>query len=193
MADTNWADLHKHATTSLEGEFPLVIVEAIATKTNDQSKDMIKWKAKIESGPFVDRPISGNFTISPESPVALRIFFSQMAVLGLDGAFFAANPNAPVEMIAQALINRRAIAVLGTRQWQGREFEDVKEWKPPLGGPGGNASVGVLGGFGGGSVATPATALGSGSPVTSPASPAASPASPVAAAQPQTAPPVAPF
>jgi hypothetical protein len=180
VADTNWADLHKHATTSLEGEFPLVIVEATATKTNDQSKDMIKWKAKIESGPFVDRPVTGNFTISPESPIALRIFFSQMAVLGLDGAFFTANPNAPVELIAQALVGRRAIAVLGTRQWQGREFEDVKEWKPALGGPGGSTlSAGPLGGSGATLAATP---LG-GSSVTSPTFPVVSPAT---AAQPST-------
>jgi len=190
VADTNWADLHKHATTSLEGEFPLMIVEATATKTNDQTKDMIKWKAKIESGPFVDRPISGNFTISPDSPIALRIFFSQMSVLGLDGVFFQANPNAPVELIAQALVGRRAIGVLGTRQWQGRDFDEVKEWKPALGGPGGSAlSAGPLGGH----VATPATALAGGSPVTSPASPAAAPSSPVAVAQPQTAPPVINF
>lgn len=177
MAETNWADLHKFATTSLEGEFPLVIVEATATKTNDQSKDMIKWKAKIEAGPFVDRPITGNFTLSPDSPIALRIFFQQLAVLGLDGAFFAANPNAPVEMIAQALVGRRAIGVLGTRQWQGRDFDEVKEWKPALGGPGGSAaSAGPLGL----AAATPAATPLGGSPTGS------SPASPVSVAQPST-------
>lgn len=186
MADSNWADLHRYATTSLDGEHPLVIVEAAAAKTNDQSKDMIKWKAKIESGPFVDRPITGNFTISPDSPVALRIFFSQLAVLGLDGKFFAANPNAPVEMIAQALVGRRAVGVLGTRQWNGRDFDEVREWKPALGGPGGSAiSAGPLGG----GVATPATPLGGPSPSSSPASPA----SPVAAAQPTTDAPALPF
>jgi hypothetical protein len=180
VAETNWADLHKFATTTLEGEFPLVIVEAVAAKTNDQTKDMIKWKAKIESGPFVDRPVTGNFTISPESPVAIRIFFAQLAVLGLDGAFFEANPNAPVAMIAQSLVGRRAIGVLGTRQWNGRDIDEVREWKPALGGPGGlGVSAGPLGGLGATSASSP---LGA-SPVTS--SPAI-PASPVTVTQPST-------
>ena len=128
MADTNWLDMHKHATTNLEGEFPVVIVEATVAKTTDQSKDMIKCKVKIESGPFVDRPINVNFSISPESPIAMRIMFAAWAILGLDQKFFAANPNASLEQIAQTLVGRRAIAVVGSRQWNGRDFDDIKEW-----------------------------------------------------------------
>jgi hypothetical protein len=146
----DWASLHQDSTTTLEGEFPVVIVEATATKTNDQSKDMIKWKAKVESGPYAGRPLWGNFTISPESPGAMRILFSHLAVLGLDGAFFAANQHAPVAVIAQALVGRKAVAEVGTRSWNGTEREEVKAWKPALGGPGGGTSLGVLGGLTGG-------------------------------------------
>lgn len=177
MAETNWADLHRYATTALEGEHPLVIVEATAGKTADQSKEQIKWKAKIESGPFVDRPISGNFTLSTDNPTAMRFFFQHLAILGIDGAFFAANPNAPMQMIADSLVGRRAIGVLGTRQWNGRDFDEVKEWKPALGGPGGSAvSAGPLGL----AAATPAATPLGGSPAGS------SPASPVSVAQPST-------
>lgn len=152
----DWASLHKDSTTTLEGEFPVVIVEATATKTNDQSKHMIKYKAKVESGPYAGRPLWGNFTISPESPGAMRILFSHWAVLGLDGAFFAANPQAPPAVIAEALKGRRAVVEVGTRTWQGTEREEIKAWKPALGGPGGGA---VLGGLSG-SVSGPGGALG---------------------------------
>lgn len=198
MSDINWLDMHKHATTKLEGEFPVVIVEATAGKTNDQSKDMIKCKVKIESGPYVDRPINVNFTISPDSPVAMRILFTHWAVLGLDQRFFAANPNATVAQIAEALVGRRATAVIGTRQWQGRDIEDIQEWKPATGQlTSSNGSFpSPVGGLSGGltaaasaPLATPASAT----QVSSPSSSASSAVVPTTDSQPQTEAPKLPF
>lgn len=198
MSDAiNWLDMHKHATTDLDGEHPLVIVETTVGRTNDQSKDMIKFKAKIESGPFVDRPINGNFTISPESPIAMRILFSTWAVLGLDAKFFAANPNAPLQQIADMLVGRRAVGVLGVREWQGRKFDEIKEWKPVLTGPGSTPplSSGVGGPLSGGLASASSSPLTSSAPASS--VPSAVPSTPapaaVAAAQPETAPPALPF
>lgn len=165
----NWAEMHKHATTDLDGEHPIVIVETTVTKTQDQTKDMIKFRAKVESGPFVDRPINGNFTISTDSPVAMRILFANWAVLGLDAKFFAANPNAPLDQIAQMLVGRRAIGVLGVRDWQGRKFDEIRDWKPALGGAGGSH----LGSLSGHQVATMS------SPLTSPAPASSVPSTPV--------------
>lgn len=175
MSETlNWKAMHKDATTVLEGEFPLVIVEAVAAKSSND-KDMIKWKAKVEAGPYAGRPLWGNFTISPESPGAMRILFSHLAVLGIDEKFFEKYPEAPVALIAQAIIGRKAIGVIGVRQWNGQDREEVQQWKPALGA--GNASLGVLGGFGGGpaslpaglggSPSTPATPLATGGVITS--------------------------
>lgn len=171
----NWLDMHKHATTDLDGEHPIVIVETSVTKTNDQSKDMIKFKAKIESGPFVDRPITGNFTISPDSPVAMRILFANWAVLGLDAKFFAANPNASLDQIAQMLIGRRAIGVLSVRTWEGRKFDEIKDWKPALSGPG---STLPLGSSVGGPLSGGLAGAGS-SPLASPASASSVPSAPL--------------
>lgn len=173
MSELNWRDMHKDATTTLEGEFPVVIVEAAAAKSSND-KDMIKWKAKIESGPYAGRPLWGNFTISPESPGAMRILFSHLAVFGLDGKFFDAHPNAPVHQIAETLIGRKAVAEVGIRQWNGQDREEVKNWKPVTG-PGGNQPLGVLGGFAGGSSGIPSGLAGASSTPSTPALAADSP------------------
>lgn len=194
----NWLDMHKHATTALDGEFPVVIVEANVAKTLDQSKDMIKCKVKIESGPFVDRPINVNFTISPDSPVAMRILFSHWAILGLDAKFFAAHPNATLQQIAEALVGRRATAVVAERDWNGRKFEDIKEWKPPLGGPGaslplGSSVGGPLAGGLAGAGSSPLTSPASTAPTSSPASSSPAAAVPVEVPQPSTDAPALPW
>lgn len=145
--ELDWASLHKDATTTLEGDFPVVIVETEAKKTANGDKDMIKYKAKIESGPYAGRPIWGNFTISPESPGAMRILFAHWAVLGIDGAFFQANPQAPVALIAQAMVGRKATVTLGIRQWNGQDREEVQAWKAPQFGGGGGGALGGLSGI----------------------------------------------
>lgn len=179
MAEIDWASMHKEATTNIEGDFPVVIVEAKAAKTQND-KEMIRYKAKIESGPYAGRTLTGQFTISPESPVALRIFFQQMAVLGLDAAFWAANPNAPTEQVAKTLEGRRAVGVVGVRKWQGQDREGIEGWKPALGGPG-TASIAALGGLSGGPAGLSAgTSLGVSTPV--------SPAAPSPTATPATTP-----
>ena len=191
MAEQNWKDLHKDAMTTLTGDFPVIIVEANAAKSQND-KDMIKYKAKIESGPYAGRAITGNFVVSPESSGAMRMFFLHMAVLGLDDAFWSANPNAPMEQVAKALEGRRAIATFGTRQWQGQDREEIQAWKKPTG-PGGNAPIGVLGGFAGGPGAAAATPLGGLSTPSTPATPAATPASTPVQAEPTTEAAALPF
>lgn len=200
MSEINWLDMHKHATTSLEGEFNVVIVDTEVKKTNDQTKDMIKYKAKIESGPFVDRPLNGQFVISPDSPVAMRILFGHWAILGLNQAYFNANPNAPIQQIASDLVGRRAVVKVGTRQWQGRDIEEIQEWKPALGGPGGGATPlggaglgGVLGGNTGGPLGGLTT--GPSSPTATPAAAPSgpSPTSPAAPVEPSSPAPALPF
>lgn len=195
MAERSWGDLHKDAMTTITGDFPVIIVEASAVKSQND-KDMIKYKAKIETGPYAGRALSGNFVVSPESSGAMRMFFLHMAVLGLDEGFWAANPTAPMEHVAKMIEGRRAIATVGTRQWQGQDREEIQAWKKPTG-PGGSAPVGVLGGFGGGLTATPATQLGGlvspSTPATAASTPAETPAPTTEQSTPMTAPPELPF
>ena len=185
MTEIDWASLHKDATTTLEGDFNVVIVEATATRTSGGDKDMIKWKAKIESGPYAGRPLWGNFTISPESPGAMRMLFAHWAALGLDGSFFQGNPNASVAQIAQALQGRKAVATVGVRQWQGTDREEVKGWKPPaIGGSVGGFSA--LSGGPGGTLGLQSSVPSA--PVTPPATAASGPAAGVPAMRMNTVP-----
>lgn len=192
MSEIDWASLHKDATTTLTGDFSVVITEATAQKTSNGDKDMIKWKAKIETGPYAGRPLWGNFTISPESPGAMRILFAHLAALGVDGAFFQKYPKATIAQIASALTGRQAIATVGVRQWNGQDREEVQGWKKPEIGGAGGVSLGVLGGFGGGPSSIPSVpAVAASTPSTPPATAASTPAAGVPAMRMNTEPAVA--
>jgi hypothetical protein len=167
VADQNWASIHKDATTNLEGDFPVIIVSTEAKKTKDGTKDKIDFKAKIESGTYVGRLLYGQFTISLDSPTAMRILFSHWAALGLDGDFFKVNPSATVHQLAQALVGRRGTAVVAIREWQGQKREGIEGWKISVGGSG--PKLGALGaGLGSGPVGN-GSAAGPGGPTSSPA------------------------
>jgi hypothetical protein len=157
----NWAEMQQEATIVLEGEFPVMVVASDAVKSAN-GKDMIKAKFKIESGTYAGRALFTNFVISPESPGAMRMFFTQLAVFGLDAAFFASIAGQPPTAIAQALDGRKAIAIVGKGVWQGTEREEIKGYKPALGGHGGGAFVAGLGTSIGSSVGS--SPLGSPSP-----------------------------
>lgn len=178
MSEIDWASLHKDATTTLEGEFPVQVTEAVATKSSTD-KPMIKVKMRVESGTFAGRTLFGQFTISAENSNAMRIFFGQMAMFGLDSAFFAANPHAPLEVIAQSLVNRRAVAVVEGREWNGTLRENIKEFKRALAGPGGGLAT-SLGG--------PSSGLPAGGPVSTSA-----PTTPAQSTAPSTPAPDDPF
>lgn len=169
----NWKDLHQDATTVLTGDFPVVITAAVAS-TSSTGKPMIKTTLKIESGQFAGRTLFNNFNVTADNPNAMRIFFGQMSVLGLGNPFWNSNPT--LQQVADALVGRRAIVTLETRQWQGSDREQVANWKSAVGGPGGGGQ-GTLGGF------TPAPAGNTAQPKTEP----------TLAAQPSTAPPADPF
>jgi hypothetical protein len=179
----NWSDLHKDATTVLTGDFPVVVTSATAAQSST-GKPMIKATLKIESGTFAGRSLFNNFNVTADNPSAMRIFFGQMSVLGLGTAFWNSNPT--LEQVADALVRRRAIVTVGSRQWQGTDREQIENWKPAVGGPGGDGQ-GALGGF------SPAPAGNPNMRFDTVPTPGTTPTEPVVAEQPSTPPPVDPF
>jgi hypothetical protein len=158
MAGKNWKDMHTDATTVIQGEFPLVIDSAEATKTQG-GKDMIKCKVKVESGIYAHRLIYHNFTITEDSPAAMRMFFSQMAILGVNDKWWSANPNAPVSEVAKTIEGRRFIGKVGVKTWMGADREEIQEFKPALGAATAKAqaTAGLSRGTVGAPMTTPAT------------------------------------
>lgn len=131
MSSINWKDLRKNATTVLEGEFGVLIFKSEAGLSSN-GKDMIKIQLKISSGPHAGRTVFHNFVVS-EHPFAQKRFFEDLAVLGLDEAWFDAN-NPSMELIASTLLNKNAVVVLEKNTYNGTEREQVKSWKSSSGG-----------------------------------------------------------
>lgn len=134
----NWGAQRKAATLILEGDFPVVITEAVAGKSS-AGKPQIKVTAKITSGPYVGRTSKTQFTFSPESPGAQKMFFIQMTALGLGDAFFDSISHLTQEegfnRIATELQGKQSIAVFKNKPWNGSDRESIDGWKPLAGAP----------------------------------------------------------
>lgn len=133
MSSLNWADLVKdagEATGNFEplpdGDYDLKVVEAPAGTTST-GKTMFKLKAQITSGPYANRFIWDNITISPENKNALGIFFSKMAALGIPREFFLNNnpSNAQIEATLQGRVFR---AQIGSEVYQGAKKNKIARY-----------------------------------------------------------------
>jgi hypothetical protein len=197
--EIDWSALQQTAKAGSampDGDYDAIIVEATAT-TSSNGKPMIKTKWRIIGGPYEKRAVSSNFTISAESSVALRIFFDQMALLGLDTDFFAASPKP--DDVAAALLNRGAHLTLGQREWQGATLNEIKRiaplvltGPPPPGLVVGPAKYGATSGSSASPMSTPS--VPSGPPVPStPAAPTTPTIGAMPAAPPATSPPTPAF
>ena len=134
--EIDWGALQSEAKSAgviPAGEYNVVVTETTAT-TSSTSKPMVKVKMRVTDGPQKDKPVWTQFVISAESPMALRMFFQHMAAFGLDGNFFAQNPD--MDTVASNLMNRAASVTLDIRQWNGADRNEVKGIKPAsAGGP----------------------------------------------------------
>jgi hypothetical protein len=125
VSEIDWSALQQEAKTAgviPAGDYPAVIISAEA-KTSSTGKPMVSFKARVTDGPQVNKPIWSQFVVSPESAMALRMYFLQMAAFGLDSEFFAQNPT--MADVARNLVNRAAIFKLSIRQWQGADRNQV--------------------------------------------------------------------
>lgn len=122
MTVIDWNSLQQQAASAAAsipiGWYDMTIVAA-EYKTASTGKPMYKCQFQIESGPQQGRKVTNNFNVTVDNPAALRIFFRQMAALGLDQTFFAQNP--PPELVAQSLLGKRARVELGERMFQGEK------------------------------------------------------------------------
>ena len=144
-APINFADLMQQSKGQLEpvpdGDYNFKVVDAQATQASTGSP-MIKTKLEITDGPHVKRRIYWNATLTVDNPMALAIFFRNMANLGLNDAYFQSQPT--MDQVASAMMNRTGRMTLSQRTWQGVARNEVKAILPPLAGVGGPVAPGTV-------------------------------------------------
>jgi hypothetical protein len=132
MPTQNWQDLIAAAEKEDKKFQPVpaqdynVVVVKSEPRTSSTGKQGYNIQTKIvDEGPSKGRVVFDTMWISPESPIALRIFFNQMKVLGLDTQYFASNPSP--DQIAGALVGKvfRAEVIIK----KNNKDEDVNEIK----------------------------------------------------------------
>lgn len=134
------------------GDYDMYIDSAEATQAQSSGKDMVKLKAKVETGPHEGATVFSNLVVSPESPAALSFLIRKLAALGLDREYLAGNPSLP--QIAGDLEHRRFLGKVTVREWQGSDRNDLDQFRPPAdgvthraSGPDAASDLGVFGGF----------------------------------------------
>lgn len=129
MSEINWSALQTTAAkagTVPDGDYDLVVVESKAT-TSSNGKPMLKVKFRVANGPHQDVPIWWNGVVSAESAMAMRMFFMNMAALGVESSFFASNPS--MDVLAGAIMGRNVRATVATSTWNGVERNEIKSLK----------------------------------------------------------------
>lgn len=177
MTEIDWAALQKDAKEASlipDGEYQAVCIETLAT-TSSNGKPMIKHKCQITDGPQKGKKVSSQLTVSPESPIALRIFFQNLEAFGITADFFTVNPQ--LESVASAMRNRPITIEVETRAWQGIDRNGIKSIRPPRSG----------------APTAPGVTVGPPVPVPPGAAPVVPSAAPAVPPTPATAPPVPAF
>lgn len=132
MASINWKEVKENNDTG-EGDYPILpandynvdVAKATAVKTKN-GKDMIKVQFKVQDGPHKGTNVFTNLVVSPESPVALAIFFRQIAALG-GGDILEADGS--MEQAAAAIVGSKATVKVVIGEYQGSPKNEVKDIK----------------------------------------------------------------
>jgi hypothetical protein len=139
MPTINWSshieaagDATDEVLPKADYDFEIVGAEHRTTQTG---KDMFVVRCRIIDGPFKGRVLYNNFVISPDSQVAMGIFFRHMKALGLGLDFFKSQPSN--EQVLDALEGVVFRGSVGTETYQGSERNAIKNFFPatrPAGG-----------------------------------------------------------
>lgn len=124
----SWADLAEQAgdtgfSALPPADYDMKIIEAKAQNTSG-GKTMFKLTTEVTSGPYAKRRVWANLVVSPENPVALNIFFRQMAAIGIDKSYFATNPSD--SNVADTLVGKEFRGQVVIKQWQGEDRNEIK-------------------------------------------------------------------
>jgi hypothetical protein len=114
-------------------DYNFEITGAEHAKTQN-GKDMFKVRCRVIDGPHKGTTLTERFVLSPESSMAMSIFFRHMRALGLNQEFFRTSPSP--EQVVDALIGRRFRGGVNTETYQGEERNVIKQYTPLVKVPG---------------------------------------------------------
>lgn len=185
MSEIDFKALQKTASETVipDGDYVCMFIKTEAV-TASTGKPMIKYQLAVVDGPKKDWKLFGQQVIAADSPFALQRFFANMAACGLDQSYFDRNPS--MDAIAADLLNRGVVAIVGHREWQGANRNEIQGFRPFA--PNGPLPPGMIVGpprAGGPSISAP--------PTSAPSGPPSSPASTASTGTPATQPPSRPF
>lgn len=112
-----------------DGPYHVSVHEAVA-KPSSNGKPMITLKLNIEDGPHQNRKLLTQLVLSVENETALAIFFRNLRAFGIDENFLATVPPGQLGPIAQTLLGRHVNVMVGSREWQGQQRNEVKNFSP---------------------------------------------------------------
>jgi hypothetical protein len=141
MEEINFSELMEEAGKLFvdAGEYPMYISDSEA-KIASTGNPMVVAQCRIEDGPHKGfGPVYNNFVVvknkkrKEDNAKALAVFFRNMSILGLDEQYFKKNPE--MEQIAQDILGKRFVGVLGIDSYDGIERNKITRIKMRLGGP----------------------------------------------------------
>lgn len=135
MASFSWGDLQQAADDAGFGIIPAGEYEAVVKtaehKKTGTGKDKIAVRFSVTGGPAAGKSVFNDFVISPDNGTALGFFFRHMKALGLGPDYFATNPD--LGKVAGDLVGRNCVVVVGIRQWNEEDRNEIKGIKPSTG------------------------------------------------------------
>jgi|GEM_PF-6295120 len=151
MAEFNWADLIKDASTAGSAFEPLpdgvynLKVENCTHKMTSTDKVMFTITAVVQNGPHANRKLWDNIVVSPDNGAALGFFFRKMKALGLGAEYFASDPTE--DAIAIAVMGAEFQGGVGQKKNTntGKDGNAIMEYLAPVNGGGGLGAPAVGG------------------------------------------------
>lgn len=135
MASFSWGDLQQAADDAGFGVIPAgeyeSVVKSAEHKKTGTGKDKIAVRFSVTAGPAAGKSVFNDFVISPDNGTALGFFFRHMKALGLGPDYFASNPD--LGKVAGDLVGRNCVVIVGIRQWNEEDRNEVKGIKPSTG------------------------------------------------------------
>lgn len=111
-----------------KGPQNIVVQDAEKQVSNNTGADMIKMKVQVTGGPYANRVLFKYLVFKKGSPKAMRITLEQLSAFGITREFIGTQKPS-ISQIAELLVGREAVAIVGIQGKEAGEYEGRNEIK----------------------------------------------------------------